>query len=85
MAPLAVGICAALWSLLVLATGYVSLGSIAAAIAFPIVTRLLMPGAAYTFVAGLAVAGLILYTHRTNIRRLLNGSESRFGHRRKEG
>ncbi|MBI4500834.1 MAG: glycerol-3-phosphate 1-O-acyltransferase PlsY [Gemmatimonadetes bacterium] len=85
VAPLAVGICAALWSLLVLATGYVSLGSIAAAIAFPIVTRLLMPGAAYTFVAGLAVAGLILYTHRTNIRRLLNGSESRFGHRRKEG
>ena len=34
--------------------------------------------------AGLAMAALIVYTHRVNIRRLLNGTESRFGHRRKE-
>ena len=85
VAPVAVGICAALWLVLVLASGYVSLGSIASAIAFPVVTRLVQPGALYTFVAGVAVAGLILYTHRANIRRLLNGTEARFGHRRQEG
>ena len=81
---MAIGICAILWLVIVLASGYVSLGSIVAATAFPVITRLLTPEDTYAFVAGLAMAALIVYTHRVNIRRLLNGTESRFGHRRKE-
>ena len=84
VAPVAIGICAILWLVIVLASGYVSLGSIVAATAFPVITRLLTPEDTYAFVAGLAMAALIVYTHRVNIRRLLNGTESRFGHRRKE-
>jgi acyl phosphate:glycerol-3-phosphate acyltransferase len=84
VAPVAIGICAILWLVIVLASGYVSLGSIVAAVAFPITTRLLAPEETYPFVAGLAMAALIVYTHRANIRRLLSGTESRFGHRRKE-
>jgi len=84
VAPVAVGLCVLLWLVVVLASGYVSLGSIASAIAFPVVTRVLMPREPLVWVAGLGLSALILYTHRTNIRRLLNGTESRFGHRRKE-
>jgi glycerol-3-phosphate acyltransferase PlsY len=84
VAPAAVGVCTVLWLVIVLASGYVSLASITASVAFPVTTRLLSPQDVYPFAAGLGGAVFIVYTHRANIRRLLNGTESRFGHRRKE-
>jgi glycerol-3-phosphate acyltransferase PlsY len=80
----AIGICVILWLVVVLVSGYVSLGSVLAVIAFPIVTRVFDPHDPYALVAGIVLGSLILYTHRTNIRRLLDGTESRFGHRKKK-
>lgn len=84
VAPVAIGICLAVWAVVVLLTGYVSLGSLVASVAFPIATWLVDRQDSYALGAGLLLASLIVYTHRANIRRLLDGTESRFGRRRKE-
>lgn len=62
---------------LALLTKYVSLGSCWAAASFPVMTWLLYP---YKELVILAVISgvLVLWMHRGNIKRLLNGTESRF-------
>jgi acyl phosphate:glycerol-3-phosphate acyltransferase len=67
------------WVLVVLLTGFVGLATITSAITALIVvgaTRLPEQHAlfAFTFVT----AALLIYAHRGNIRRMLNGTESRF-------
>ncbi len=62
---------------------YISLGSIAAAIAFMIVIwierfALHEPIADIYLTVSMLLAGFIIYTHRQNIRRLLAGTENRF-------
>jgi acyl phosphate:glycerol-3-phosphate acyltransferase len=80
LAPTAVFAGFILWFLLVWLTGYVSLGSIAAAALVPVVTfATLGPGPVLWLTAGLAV--FVIWAHRANIRRLLNGTENRFGRR----
>lgn len=71
--------CITLW-----ATRFVSLGSILGAVAFAIALPFTHPGGASspTFLFGLVVALLIVARHRTNIRRLLEGTESRLVFRR---
>jgi glycerol-3-phosphate acyltransferase PlsY len=83
VAPVAIGICVGLWIIVVLLSGYVSLGSLIAAVAFPVTTWLVDREDHYALLAGLVLSALLVYTHRTNIRRLLDGTESRFGRRRK--
>ena len=76
--PGAIGAAAVVWVGLVAATGYVSLGSISAAVAFPLFVRLLYPSrASALWVAG-CVALFVILNHRGNIRRLLAGTEARF-------
>jgi glycerol-3-phosphate acyltransferase PlsY len=83
LAPLAMLAGLALWVLLVAATGYVSLASISAAILVPIVVALLEgPGPLLWLTLGLAA--FVVYAHRGNIRRLLAGTEHRFGRHAKE-
>jgi len=79
LAPLAFLIAAAMWIVIVRVTGYVSLGSMLGAVVFPLATAFLYPDrpAVLWFSAGLAV--LIVAFHQSNIRRLLNGTESRIG------
>ena len=60
-----------------LTTRYVSLGSVAAAISFPITTQLVFRGWGLTAL-GTRIALLVLWAHRSNIKRLLNGTESKF-------
>lgn len=80
-APWAVLASAALWGLIVRLTGYVSLGSILAAAALPLAVWLLHPERRdVVWVFGL-LALLIIVLHRTNIKRLLAGTEHRFGRR----
>ena len=78
LAPLAVGIALPVWTLCLWLTGYVSFSSIVAAVTFPLLVRLTRPDALATFWASLALAALIVFSHRANIRRLLAGSENRF-------
>jgi glycerol-3-phosphate acyltransferase PlsY len=67
------------WLLVVLLTGFVGLATITAAIAAVVAvgaTRL--PEQHALFVFTLVTAALLIYAHRGNIRRMLNGTESRF-------
>ena len=68
------------WIVILLSTGYVGLASIGAGIAAALFAGFWYPG---DFLSPLGVftlisAGLLIYTHRSNIKRLLNGSEHRF-------
>lgn len=77
-------IAAVCWGLFVLlwaATRYVSLGSVSAAVGFPIMTAFIYhgePDFIVIFGLSLALAALVLWAHRENIKRLLNGTESKF-------
>jgi glycerol-3-phosphate acyltransferase PlsY len=78
LAPLAMAIALPIWGLCLWATGYVSLSSILAAAAFPLLVHFTLPGTTPTLWASVALAALILYSHRANIGRLLAGTENRF-------
>lgn len=78
LAPLALLAAAAVWVIVLALSGYVSLSSVLAALVFPVVVRVLMPEATALFWVGVALALLIVVKHRTNIRRLLAGTEGRF-------
>jgi len=66
--------------IIVLLTRYVSLGSIAGAICFPVfgiyAAAVRTPMVVFGFIF---IAALVIAKHRANIRRLLNGTESKFG------
>ena len=84
VAPAAVLAAAAAWGGVLYLTGYVSVGSLTAAIVFPLASWLLNPDDTYTLGAGIVLSGFVVYTHRANIRRLLDGTESRFRRRQRE-
>lgn len=76
-----------LFLLLWLMTKYVSLGSVCAAISFPIMTWVVFRVPAelaghseflWMLVLSLLIAALVLWAHRGNIKRLLTGTESKF-------
>jgi glycerol-3-phosphate acyltransferase PlsY len=75
-------VAALVWLILVYLTGYVSVGSIAAAAVFPIAVFLLeRPDRPEILWVDALVAAAIIWLHRGNIRRLLRGTENRFGRR----
>jgi glycerol-3-phosphate acyltransferase PlsY len=85
LAPAAVAICMLVWLVLVRATGYVSLGSMLGAMALPIGLYILHPDRRELVLPSVALAALIVLLHRANIKRLLNGTENRFGRRAAPG
>lgn len=82
LAPLAVLVCLAVWLALVFGTGYVSVGSIVAALTLPAVVYA-SRGPGPVLWVGIALAAFVIFAHRSNVRRLLRGEENRF--RRKSG
>jgi len=78
LAPLALLATAVVWVTVLVLTGYVSLSSVLAALVFPVVIRVVMPEATALFWVGVVLALLIVVKHRTNIRRLVAGTEGRF-------
>ena len=81
-------IAVAVWCLIVFSSGYVSLGSIAAAVVLPL-SYIILGIINGTFSVPIAVISLIMgilviVRHRSNISRLLRGEENRFGKRRKK-
>ena len=75
--PLALLPLFAVWLGVLVATGYVGLASIiATACLMPLAWWLQMDRATQMF--AIAAALLVLFTHRVNVRRLRNGTESRF-------
>jgi len=82
LTPLALGVAALVWIVLVLLTGYVSLGSIVAAAVLPAAVYLLEgPVQREIFWIDLAIAAGVILLHRRNIQRLISGTENRFGRR----
>lgn len=85
LAPVPSLIAAAAWALLTFGTGYVSLGSITAAVVLPLTVIALgiwrgdvpVPMAALSTILGL----LVIVRHKSNIVRLIRGEENRFGKR----
>lgn len=77
VAPLALSVSVGVWLALLLTTGIMSVSSIVATAAFPIAVKLLEPHNTPAFVAGVVISVFIVWTHRTNIHRLLNGTEPR--------
>jgi glycerol-3-phosphate acyltransferase PlsY len=85
IAPIDVSVSIVVFVIVLIASGYVSLGSISAAITFP--TTLFVRANIFQvdiqsyntlIVFSIAVSLLLIYTHRSNIKRLLLGTESRF-------
>ena len=70
-------VCWSLFAVLWLTTRYVSLGSVAAAVSLPFTTYFVFHNTACT-VLGTCISLLVLWAHRSNIKRLLSGTESKF-------
>jgi acyl phosphate:glycerol-3-phosphate acyltransferase len=83
LAPWAVLIGLVVFLLAVLATRYVSVGSIAAAIALPLAICLTQNGWLLDVVT-IALAVLAIYKHKSNIQRLRNGTENRIMFKKKD-
>ena len=66
-----------LFVVIVLLTRYVSLGSICAAISFPITTHLVFQDL-YPDVISFLMAAFVIWAHRSNIVRLVHGTENKF-------
>lgn len=85
--PAALGICLLIFGIVLLMTRIVSISSISAAVTLPIVLTLFrytldIPVALSLYIFGFIAAALIVFTHRSNIKRLLNGTENRFGRKK---
>ncbi|MEN7972407.1 MAG: glycerol-3-phosphate 1-O-acyltransferase PlsY [Verrucomicrobiota bacterium] len=79
VAPLAVGIGFLCWVLCMVISRYVSLSSIIAAVAVAIVVWIQGDKGLVVNIALTLLAVLVVWLHRANIKRLLNGTENRFG------
>ncbi len=72
------GITAAIWLAVVVSTRYSSLGALTAAAAAPALSWWLL-GSAEVTVAVTFMCAVLIYRHKSNIRKLLAGSEGRIG------
>ncbi len=82
LAPAPLGVAAVVWVSLLKLTGFMSVASMAGAMAFAVSMPLLHPDRPAFALAGVLVCAFIFFTHRANVRRLVEGTESRFGGRR---
>ena len=85
LAPLAFLAALAVWALVLAVTGFVSLASMLAALALPPAVYLLEPERRPLIWLFALLAALIVVFHRANIRRLLAGTEHRFGRQAARG
>ncbi len=87
--PVALLICLAVFALVFVFSKIVSLSSISAAVTLPVVLSIFkfvlhQPITAPLYGFGFFVSALIIFTHRSNIKRLLNGTENRFGRKKNQ-
>ncbi|MBQ9298331.1 MAG: glycerol-3-phosphate 1-O-acyltransferase PlsY [Clostridia bacterium] len=81
-----IGLICLVFAILIMAlTKIVSLGSMGAAILFPVLTlfihtNYIVPGSYIIF--GIILAVFIVYNHRANIKRLANGTENKLGNKK---
>ncbi len=73
------GVLVVIFALCVLLTRYVSLGSIFAALGFAVGFVLVYPDRPWVVAGALLIGALAIFMHRSNIVRLVKGTESKFG------
>ena len=73
--PILIGL--AIWVAVFYASRYVSLASLAMAVSLPVSSWFIF-GNSLPFYMALAIAAVIFYRHRSNISRLIKGTENRF-------
>jgi glycerol-3-phosphate acyltransferase PlsY len=79
LAPVAALPMVVAWLLIVFTTGFVGLATISAAlVAVIVVAFTALPEQSGLFLWACGTTGLLIYAHRGNIRRMLDGTESRF-------
>jgi len=81
LAPVPMLISFAVFVAVVLATGYVSLGSLIAAVLLPTLLAVTEGVQSPKFIVSAVIATFVFWTHRANIGRLRRGTENRFGKR----
>ena len=77
LAPWAVLVALLVFLLLVFGTRYVSVGSITAAVALPLTVWIMTPHDLFLGIVTTALGALAIYKHKSNIQRLLAGTENR--------
>jgi glycerol-3-phosphate acyltransferase PlsY len=78
IAPLAIAAGVACWVVCMMVSRYVSLSSIVAAVAVAITVWIRGDKGLVVNIATTFMSALVIWLHRANIKRLLNGTESRF-------
>lgn len=80
LAPVETSLALGAFALTLFASGYVSLGSMIAAVLLPVLL-FIREGASPLFIVCSLIALFVFWTHRANIDRLRQGTENRFGKR----
>ncbi len=76
--PFAALICFSVFLIIFIATSYVSLGAITAAILFPFVNYFILHNSnIYLIVFSVVLASAVIYAHKQNINRLIKGEENK--------
>ena len=81
LAPVPMLVTFAVFVAVVLASGYVSLGSLLSAMVLPTLLLVTQGARAPLFIVSIIIATFVFWTHRANIGRLRRGEEHRFGKR----
>ena len=79
LAPLQTLLTLIVFAVVLLSSGYVSLGSLTSGLMLPVLLGLTIGVRSPVFAISVAVAAFVFWTHRANIGRLQRGEEPRFG------
>ena len=82
LAPWALLVALVVFILAILLTKYVSVGSISAAVALPVTVWVMTPHNLFLGIVTTALGALAIYKHKSNIQRLLAGTENRLGQKK---
>jgi len=82
LAPWALLVALVVFILAIFVTKYVSVGSIAAAIALTVTVWVMTPHNLFLGIVTTALGALAIYKHKSNIQRLLAGTENRLGQKK---
>lgn len=85
--PPVLGALLLIFLIVVAVTKTVSIGSITVAVAFPVLTLIWglisdAPHLLWDTLSALVIGGLVVWMHRANIKRLMNGTENKFGQKK---
>jgi len=81
LAPVQTLLTLVIFAVVLLSSGYVSLGSLTSALMLPVLLAVTVGARSPLFAISVAVAVFVFWTHRANIGRLRRGEEHRFGKR----